>query len=60
MFRVTDDGRAVIDIVTKPTAERLQGRLRRSGLRYVPYLEARRQAQEERAQNPNRSEAAGK
>lgn len=50
IFQVTDDGHVAIDIVAKPTAERLRGRLHRPGLRYVPYGQARRQAQDEGVQ----------
>ncbi len=56
IFQVTDDGHVAIDIVAKPTAERLRGRLHRPSLRYVPYPEARRQAQDERAQTSQPSD----
>lgn len=56
IFQVTDYGHVAIDIVAKPTAERLHGQLHRPGLSYVPYGQARRRAQDERVQTSQTSD----
>ncbi|MDA8197959.1 MAG: type II toxin-antitoxin system PrlF family antitoxin [Thermaerobacter sp.] len=49
LYRETDSGEVVLEVVPSTTADQLLGRLSGPHIVYVPLAEARRQAQDEQA-----------
>ena len=56
LYRETERGDVVLEVVAHTTADQLLGRLARPDIVYVPLAEARRQAQEERANGHHKPE----